>query len=236
MEPVQAVSNNAFRNITDSQSLTDSVRASSEANSKPTVQLPTICFPAGTPGTTNQSAQPPARQPYVPGLEYRTTTYTQLQVAQTTFRYPPTPPIEMGDCTDRFQQQQPCPTTALSHLHYQPQNDSSMTDSKNAFPSLPTPPELVPISDLDSVSSGNASLSPQTCKDSYYRKQWASMEGGDMSHSGYLNGSQQSWADATSPSAMQQSSRASIPPAFLFPLPLNHQYGEGNYTIFVTVY
>ena len=217
MEAIQTCSNNnSFRNIAD---LTDSVRASTAANSKQTVQLPTICFPAGA--GTNQSALP-ARQPYVPGLEYRTTTYTQLQVAQTTFRYPPTPPVEMGDCTDRFQQQ-PCPTTALSHLHYQPQNDSAISDSKNAFPSLPTPPELVPITDIDSVSSGNATISPQTCKDSYYRKQWAAMDG-DLNNS-YINGSQQNWADATSPN-MQQSSRASIPPAFLFPLPLN-QFGEG---------
>ena len=157
------------------------------------LQLPAaaLCYPGGS-----QHGAPPLfvaqQHKSVMGL---TATFTQLQVAAQ-FCYPPTPPVDMRSDHDpermlMLQQQQQqhhvSEAPALSHLGYAThtveieQPETSAPD-KNAFPSLPTPPELVPIpineNGMDPTARG-CSLSPQSCKESsqfFCKQQWQTMD------------------------------------------------------------
>ena len=236
------VGNAIQQNIEDSipQSIgSDSLE--SPTTNKLAVQLPTIRYPSAV--APPLFVDPRQRNPFLSGVEYRTTTFTQLQVAQTTFRYPPTPPVEVGEGTDRLlhsqQQHQPSEAPALSHLNYTA-NGETATSEKNTFPSLPTPPDLVPSSDIDSVSNSLCSISPQSCPETnsmYYRNKWSTSLSQDMSQSSCLNAScspQQTWgADPMTAGSLlpiQPSSapvQTSMHPTFLFSLPQVNPYGEG---------
>lgn len=75
--------------------------------------------------------------PGAPILQYRTTTLcTQVQFAQTTFHYPPTPPIEATE----MEKGQPTGSPQL------PMDAEGHMEKTNPFPSLPTPPDLTSIS------------------------------------------------------------------------------------------
>lgn len=166
----------------------------SSNSEKQSVQLPTICYPSQLPpagpqthphmGSFLEAAGAVAPQfrsrggggGQFPGqLQYcRTATFTQLQVAQATFRYPPTPPVDLADSLQQQQQQQAAgcePAPTLSHIGYPPlplpANGDVLptvsTCSSEKF-SLPTPPDLVPIStvDMDSSNPPGATVSPST--------------------------------------------------------------------------
>lgn len=142
-------------------------------NSSVSNKLPTICYPPANPVYVDSNQQQLRTNPFnLQGLQYRTTTFTQLQVAQTTtFRYPPTPPIDITETmlpsTAVVGQSEPAPT--LSHFIT---NGAESQDKSGLFSSLPTPPDLVPaVSELDP----SCSLASQTCKSPYYyplKNQW----------------------------------------------------------------
>ncbi len=201
---------------------------------KQTVQLPTIRYPTGVAAPVLVDRQRNTYMSGVSGVEY---TFTQLQVAQTTFRYPPTPPVDIGDGQDRLlQTQQPCEAPALSHMSY----SAGETPEKNNFHSLPTPPDLVPISEMP--PSTHCNISPQNCTQEanhmYYRKQHWSADDVSQSPAGCLPHPQQPvpWG-TTDPMGggsllhgqypsmtMQQGIKSQM----LFSLPpAPHSYGEG---------
>lgn len=222
------------------------------------LQLPTICYPP-----TNTLATPPmfdssqfrSRAPFnLPSLQYRTATFTQLQVAQTTFRYPPTPPIDITDNSTAMQQVQALQSCdvapTLSHLSY-PANGDGVTGDKNSFSSLPTPPDLVPIStvDVDGTSSSNCSMSPSAaatvCNKNnpyYYPPTWQQQSTDQQMAVADITSNQchtsqalpvQAWSESnTSPlSIVQQHQSASTTGSapmshFFFQLP--PQYGDGE--------
>lgn len=232
------------------QSIEDSLPRSLGSNStlepnKQAVQLPTICYPPGvTQPLLLDSQQLRPRTPFnLQGVQYRTTTFTQFQVAQTTFRYPPTPPVDISENMMSSQQQQTCEAPALSHMNYAASADAAASTDKTGFPSLPTPPDLVPISEIDS-----SSMSPQTCKNStfYYpavKQQWQhqSSDMSDMNSTQCLNTPAQMWpvSESTTPPSssllpnLQPSSTGglctSMQQAYFFQLPQLNQYGDGMF-------
>ena len=204
-----------------------------DSNSKQTVQLPTIRYPASAPLLVDRQ-----RNTYLSGVSGVEYTFTQLQVAQATFRYPPTPPVEVGEGTERLLPQQACEAPALSHMSYT-SNGETATSEKNTFHSLPTPPDLVPISDIPPTN-----ISPQNCTQemSYYRKQWST---DDVNQSPCLpslpHAQQQPLPWSTEPMgaggpllhvqqhhSMQQGIKSQMQP-ILFSLPptAGHSYGDG---------
>jgi hypothetical protein len=224
----------AMQSIEQQDNLSLSLKPASDI--KQSVQLPAICYPT-TPlflDSSQQQQQIRSRTPFnLQGLQYRTTTFTQFQT--TTFRYPPTPPIDIDNMMSSHDSQ------SLSHMNYGGLGDNSpaTTADKSAFASLPTPPDLVPISELDSTST--CSLSPQTCsKNSYYplKQQWQHMqESADLTNSHCLSAQQSINPWISGPAAAQDPSTppstAIIPsgihpsshPHLFFQLP---QYGDAG--------
>ena len=76
------------------------------------------------------------------GIQYRTTFCTQVQFAQTTFHYPPTPPVELTESDKTV----PGETPHLPVQHSAMDTDGHLEKAANPFPSLPTPPDLEAIS------------------------------------------------------------------------------------------
>ena len=160
------------------QNVEDGVRSSlsqdtSLDTNKQAVQLPTIRYPNGVAAPLLVDRQRNTYLPGVSGVEY---TFTQLQVAQTTVRYPPTPPVDIGDGQERMlHTQQACEAPALSHMSYTANGDTPNSE-KNNFHSLPTPPDLVPISEIPTTTT-HCNISPQSCTQEanhmYYRKHWS---------------------------------------------------------------
>ncbi len=95
-----------------------------------------------------------------PILQYRTTTlFTQVQCAQTTFHYPPTPPIEAADL-EKGQ-----PTGESPHLPMDA--ESHLEKAGHPFPSLPTPPDLTSISAAEQCHPSSAPMATSpVCMDS----------------------------------------------------------------------
>ena len=216
----------------------------SPTTSKQSVQLPTIRYPTVAPPLLVDRQ----RSTYLPGVEY---TFTQLQVAQATFRYPPTPPVEVGESSDRLAHtQQSCEAPALSHMSYNA-NGEAPTSEKNAFPSLPTPPDLVPITEIPPTNSiAHCNVTPQNCSQEanqvYYRKQqWATEDLGQAHCLPSLPHAQQhsSWGTdpmsggpllPVQPPTLQQGMKSQMQPTLFFSLPhhaSNHPYGEGMFLV-----
>ena len=153
---------------------------SDENHHSPVQMSKTVCYPATAPSLSLVDSQ----QKH-PILEYRTATFTHLQVAQATFCYPPTPPVEIPEPYH----QQPGETQALSHIGY---GGATGTDMDYMDPGssaktppfssgLPTPPHLIPIS-TDEPSTNVCSASPlsssNTSKDSAFFNKWSPAEHG----------------------------------------------------------
>ena len=245
-----------------------SVNSNSE---KQSVQLPTICYPSqlppGAPShhqmgnfieTASAVAGPQFRsRSQFPGqLQYcRTATFTQLQVAQATFRYPPTPPVDLAESIQQQAQCEQAPT--LSHIGYPPlplpssgevlPPVSTCSTEKSSF-SLPTPPDLIPISSSDmdsgtiavSPSTGPGGLKPSSSSSSsyYYQLPWQQSitttpqdlpSVGDANHHCLATHSHvQAWSGSESASP----SPLSLQQRFFFQLPqsatANGQYGDSK--------
>lgn len=167
MEPV----GNSMQQANEEDARTSIASETFTDSNKQAVQLPTIRYPSAPVLVDRQ------RGAYLPGVEY---TFTQLQVAQATFRYPPTPPVEVGESSDRLPHSS-CEAPALSHLNYTANEDTANSE-KSSFHSLPTPPDLVPISE---ISPTNCSSTPQqnlTSDSTYYRKHHWSAEDINQAH------------------------------------------------------
>ena len=206
------------------------------------LQLPagTLCYPGGS-----QQGAPPLfvaqQSKSVMGL---TATFTQLQVAAQ-FCYPPTPPVDMRTDHDAermlmLQQQQQqqhhhvSEAPALSHLGYgahtvEIEQPESTAADKNSFPSLPTPPELVPSPIAENGMDPNArscSLSPQSCKETsqfFCKQPWPAMEASahsQLSSPGMISGpscSPHQWN--AEPGISPGVSSSAMQPTFLLPVP-----------------
>lgn len=149
--------------------LTHSPQSSSVSEGSPVPLQAAICYPSTAPPLALVDSQLHPKTSILHGVEYRTATFTRFQVAQTTVCYPPTPPVEMPESSDRllqYHQQQPGETHALSHIGYggEIENiDAASSEKTPPFSSgLPTPPHLVPISsDADgSTTSSVCNISP----------------------------------------------------------------------------
>ena len=117
----------------------------SSAHDNQAVQLSTICYsPAiGPPLVTARAASRVVADSFkrAPIVHYQTTFCTQVQFAHTTaFQYPPTPPVEAAEA-DKAQ-----PVEALTIQHAGGESSENHLDKANAFPSLPTPPDMESIS------------------------------------------------------------------------------------------
>lgn len=160
----------AVQNGTSANELAHSPRSAVSEDMRSPVQLPAICYPTAPP-LALVDPQLHQKAPILHGVEYRTATFTRLQVAQTTFCYPPTPPVEMSESSDRllqYHQQQPGETHALSHIGYGGEMENLDVASSEKTPpfssGLPTPPHLIPISsDADgSTPSSICNMSPHS--------------------------------------------------------------------------
>ena len=233
MEPV--VGNEPQRNTEDtvrSNSLASDT--SSLDSSKQSVQLPTIRYPAAPLLVDRQ------RNAYLPGVSGVEYTFTQLQVAHTTFRYPPTPPVEIGEGTERLlhtqQQQQGCEAPALSHMSYTANGEVAASE-KNTFHPLPTPPDLVPISEIPTTHCNPGQSCTQEANHMYYRK-WSTDDVNQSPpclpalphhhHQPLAWGSDPSMSGLQHP-AMQQGLKSQMQSVLFSLPPAAHSYGEGVY-------
>ena len=116
----------------------------SSAQDSQAVQLSTICYsPAiGPPLVTARASRVVADSfKRAPILHYQTTFCTQVQFAHTTaFHYPPTPPVEAAEADKAHS------VEALTIQHAGGDSSENHLDKANAFPSLPTPPDIESIS------------------------------------------------------------------------------------------
>ncbi len=118
------------------------------------IYIPTISGAESAAGSQEHPVQMPAivaplmatRRTFVadglhgaPILQYSTTFCTQVQFAQTTFHYPPTPPIETADLEKGHPMGRGSPQLPMDA-------ENHLEKSANPFPSLPTPPDLTSIS------------------------------------------------------------------------------------------
>ena len=223
------------------QSIGDSNSSTSSSNTQ-SVQLPTICYPTGLnspPIYVDSSQQQQLRSgrqhhPFnLQSLQYRTTTFTQLQVAQTTFRYPPTPPVDItsGSTTGDNMLPSSCSEVpTLSHLNYIATGDHiqhASTVDKTLFASLPTPPDLVSINEMQQQGADSRNMtSSQTCKSTYFyptaasiKQQWPDTAPTDQS----------SWTAPHSTAlvpSIHQGSSAGLSPFLFHHLP--QQYAAGD--------
>ena len=149
----------------------DSSNASSLQDSHP-VQIPTICYtPAASALVARRAilADTVPGPPILQGIQYRTIC-TQVQFAQTTFHYPPTPPVETGDADRGHHSGDSQLPLHQSVIDIEGPSDRAV----NPFPSLPTPPDLEAISmgDQNATTVSTPMAAPGDPK--YVNSQWQS--------------------------------------------------------------
>ena len=177
--------------------LTHSPQSSSVSEGSPVALPPNaaICYPSTAPPLALVDSQLHPKTSILHGVEYRTATFTRFQVAQTTVCYPPTPPVEMPESSDRllqYHQQQPGETHALSHIGYGGEMDNIDAAGPEKTPpfssGLPTPPHLVPISseadgsttssvcNISPLSSSSGSSAASSIKEPSFFGKWSPAE------------------------------------------------------------